>query len=252
MPTDTSVFPALNRRVFSNDGDALQFCTTCAFSQACLDEGMDKAALSDLHVLVEHVGPLHEGDVVFRQGAPFDAIAAVRAGTVKTFFVDRSGREQVLGFHFPGEVIGLDAIDGNVYPCTAVALDTVMLCRFSFSRMAQLASQLPGLQAQLFRLMSRGIGRAGLMASDYSAEERIAAFLVGISRRLEARGFSPNRFQLTMARADIANHLRMTPETVSRMLKRLQDLAILEARGRDIEILDRPKLEAMAAAVLDH
>jgi CRP/FNR family transcriptional regulator len=213
---------------------------------------MDKSALAELHVLVEHVGPLHEGEPVFRQGAPFEAIAAVRAGTVKTSFIDRSGREQVLGFHFPGEVIGLDAIDGNVYPCTAVALDTVMLCRFSFPRMALLASRLPGLQSQLFRLMSRGIGRAGLMAGDSSAEERVTAFLVGISRRLEARGFSPSRFQLTMARADIANHLRMTPETVSRMLKRLQDAAMIEVRGREVEILDRPGLDALAVALLDH
>src|SRR3546814_6283632 len=77
----------------------------------------------DLHMLVEHVGPLHAGEHVFRVGDPFEAIAAVRAGTVKTYVVDRDGREHVLGFHFPGEVIGLDAIDGDTYPCNAVALD---------------------------------------------------------------------------------------------------------------------------------
>ena len=78
---------------------------------------------------------------MFRKGDPFDAIAAVRAGTVKTYVVDREGREHVLGFHLPGEVIGLDAIDGEHYPCNAVALDTVALCRFSFPRMAELAAR---------------------------------------------------------------------------------------------------------------
>ena len=125
-------FPRADARIIADDGDSLHFCSTCAFSQACLSQGMDKRALMDLHVLVEHVGPLHAGDHLFREGDPFEAIAAVRAGTVKTYVVDREGREHVLGFHLPGEVIGLNAIDGDHYPCNAVALDTVMLCRFSF------------------------------------------------------------------------------------------------------------------------
>ena len=184
---------------------------------------MDKRALMDLHVLVEHVGPFHAGDHVFREGDPFEAIAAVRAGTVKTYVVDRDGHEHVLGFHLPGEVIGLNAIDGETYPCNAVALDTVMLCRFSFPKIAVLATRLPGLQQQLFRLLSRDIGRAALLAGDWTADQRMAAFLIGLSRRLAARGFSPNRFQLTMARTDIANYLRLAPETVSRVLRRFQD-----------------------------
>lgn len=249
---DQSVFPRLNDRVFSNDGTDLQFCTTCAFSQACLAEGMDKSALSELHVLVEHVGPLREGEYVFRQGDPFDAIAAVRAGTVKTTHIDRSGREQVVGFHLPGEVIGLNAIDGNTYPCNAIALDTVMLCRFSFPRMSVLAARLPGLQRQLFRLMSRDIGMASMLAGDYSADERTAAFLIGLSRRLEARGFSPRRFALSMQRADIANHLRMTPETLSRIFKRFQTSGWIGVRGREVELLDLASLGELGGPLLDH
>ncbi|MEO5836306.1 MAG: helix-turn-helix domain-containing protein [Thermomonas sp.] len=246
----TLPFPRQDTRTLADDGDALHFCTTCAFSQACMDEGMDKAALQDLHVLVEHVGPLHAGDHIFREGDPFEAIAAVRAGTVKTYVVDRDGHEHVLGFHLPGEVIGLNAIDGETYPCNAVALDTVMLCRFSFPKIAILASRLPGVQRQLFRLLSRDIGSAALLAGDWSADQRMAAFLIGMSRRLAARGFSPDRFQLTMARTDIANYLRLAPETVSRVLKRLQDEGLLRIDRREVELLDRNPLEALAASVL--
>ena len=220
-------FPRVDKRMVADDGDALHFCSTCAFSQACLSEGMDKRALMDLHVLVEHVGPIHAGDHIFREGDPFEAIAAVRTGTVKTYVVDRDGREHVLGFHLPGEVIGLNAIDGEHYPCNAVALDTVMLCRFSFPKIAVLAARLPGLQKHLFRLMSRDIGRAALLSGDWSADQRMAAFLITLSRRLAARGFSPNRFQLTMARVDIANYLRLAPETVSRVLRRFQEDGLL-------------------------
>lgn len=243
-------FPRLDSSILADDGDILTFCSTCAFSQACLSEGMDKRGLMDLHVLVEHVGPLHAGEHVFREGDPFEAIAAVRAGTVKTYVIDRDGREQVLGFHLPGEVIGLNAIDGDRYPCNAVALDTVMLCRFSFPRISMLAARLPGLQKHLFRLMSRDIGRASLLAGDYSADQRMAAFLVGLSRRLAARGFSPDRFQLTMARTDIANYLRLAPETVSRVFKRFQDEGLLQVERRDLEILNRQPLELLAASML--
>ena len=243
-------FPRVDRRVVADDGDAFTFCSTCAFSQACMAEGMGKAALQDLHVLVDHVGPFHAGEHVFREGDDFEAIAAVRAGTVKTYVIDRDGREHVLGFHLPGEVIGLDAIDGDHYPCNAVALDTVMLCRFSFPKIAVLATRLPGLQRQLFRLLSRDIGRAALLAGDWSADQRLAAFLVGLSRRLAARGFSPTRFQLTMPRTDIANYLRLAPETVSRVLKRFQQDGLLGIDRREVELVDRSALEALAAPIL--
>ncbi|HUG03255.1 MAG TPA: cyclic nucleotide-binding domain-containing protein [Steroidobacteraceae bacterium] len=234
----------------ADDGDEFHFCSTCAFSQACLSESMDKAALRDLHILVEHVGPITAGAHVFRDGDPFASIAAVRGGTVKTYVVDRDGREQVLGFHFPGEVIGLSAIDGERYPCNAVALDDVTLCRFSFARMAELASRLPGLQKQLFRLLSRDIGTASLLAGDHSADERLAAFLLLTSRRFAARGFSATGFRLSMSRADIANYLHLAPETVSRVLRRFQDEQWIRVQRRDLELIEPAKIESLAAPVL--
>lgn len=244
------VFPRTDASILADDGDSLRFCSTCAFSQACLSEGMDKRSLMDLHVLVEHVGPLAPGEHVFREGDSFSAIAAVRAGTVKTYQLDRDGHEQVLGFHLPGEVIGLNAIHGDRYPCNAVALDTVMLCRFSFPKIALLATRLPNLQQHLFRLMSHDIGVASLFARDNSADERMAAFLIGLSRRLAARGFSPRRFQLTMSRTDIANYLRQAPETVSRVLRRFESDGLLHIKQRDVEVLDLLRLQQLASAVL--
>lgn len=234
----------------ADDGDALNFCSTCAFSRACLDNGVDKAGLLDLHMLVDHVGPLHEGEHVFREGEPFESIAAVRAGTVKTYKIDSHGREHVLGFHLPGEFIGLNAIDDETYPCSAVVIETAVLCEFSFPRLATLATRLPGLQQQLFRLLSRDIGRAALLSGDWTADERLAAFLVGLSQRFAARGFSADHFQLSMPRSDIANYLRLAPETVSRVLKRFQDELLVRVDRRELEILDRARLEALAAPVL--
>jgi CRP/FNR family transcriptional regulator len=234
----------------ADDGDELHFCSTCAFSAACLDQGYDKSRLHELHVLVEHTPPIREGEHIFREGDAFNAISAIRAGTVKTYVTDLEGREQVLGFFLPGEVIGLDAISSSKYPCNAVALETVLLCRFSFPKMATLATHMPGLQQQLFRLLSEDIGKAHFLAGDFAAEERMAAFLVVLSRRYAARGLSATRFRLTMARTDIANYLRLAAETVSRILKRFQEEGLIRVDRRETELLDRPRLERIARNVL--
>jgi CRP/FNR family transcriptional regulator len=220
------------------------------FASACQEQGYDKSRLRELHVLVEHVGPFHEGDHIFREGDPFNSIAGIRAGTVKTYVTDLAGRERVQGFFLPGEVIGLNAISQSRYPCNAVALDTVMLCRISFTEMAKLAKRLPGLQDQLYRLLSQDIGKASILAGDFSAVERMAAFLVMLSRRYDACGWSPTRFHLPMARTDIGNYLRLAAETVSRVLKRFQDQGTIRVRRREMELLDLPRLEALASDVL--
>jgi len=238
------------RSPIADDGDELNFCSTCAFSAACMGSGYDKEHLRELHVLVDHVGPFHEGEHVFREGDAFNAIAAVRAGTVKTYVNDADGREQVLGFFLPGEVIGLNAISQARYPCNAVALEPVMLCRFSFPTISALALRMPGLQQQLFRLLSEDIGKAALLAGNFAADERMAAFLLGLSRRYAARGFSADRFVLTMTRTDIANYLRLAAESVSRVFRRFQDEGLLRVERREIELLDRPGLERLARSVL--
>src|SRR5690606_34117781 len=131
-----------------------------------------------------------------------------------------------------------------------VALDSVMLCRFSFPNIAALATRMPGLQLQLFKLLSSDIGKAALLSGNFSADERMAAFLITLSRRYAARGFSANRFLLTMTRTDIANYLRLASETVSRVFRRFQDDGLLRVDRRDIELLQRDKLESLAKAVL--
>ena len=234
----------------ADDGDEINFCSTCAFGSVCLPAGVDKQALHDLHMLVEHVGPYHSGDHVFRVGEKFGALYAVRGGMVKTRHIDDTGHEQVLGFHLPGEVIGLNAIHTEVYPCDAIALDTVYVCRFSFPALATLATRIPGVQRELFRLLSADIGRATQLAGDHSADERLAAFLCSIGARYGGRGFSSTAFRLVMPRSDIANYLRLAAETVSRVLRRFQDQQLIRVDGRDVELIDQRALRRLARNIL--
>lgn len=225
-------------------------CAECSLQQLCLPAGVDGEDMGRLDMMVQRRRPLAKGESLFRVGDPLRAVYVASEGSFKTVVVNASGEEHVLGFHLPGEVIGLNAIAGERYPCNAVALDTVTLCKFSFPKISMLAGRLPRLQQTLFQLLSRDIGTASLLAGDWSADERMAAFLVRFSRRLAARGFSADRFQLTMSRTDIANYLRLAPETVSRVLKRFNDEGMIQVERREIELRDRGRLEDIAGAIL--
>ncbi|CAM5633191.1 helix-turn-helix domain-containing protein [Rhodanobacter lindaniclasticus] len=234
----------------ADDGDETRFCGTCAFSSACIAAGYDKPELAQLQCLVEHVGPFRAGEHIFRTGDPFRAIFAVRSGTVKTRMVDKEGREQVLGFYLPGEVIGLNAIYPEHFPCDAVALDTSFFCRFSFPAMSALASRVPAVQKHLFRMLSKELGSASLLAGDHSADERMAAFLMDLAGRYAARGFSATRFHLSMSRGDIANYLRLAAETVSRVLSRFRSQGLIRIEGRELELLKPDALRQLGQALL--
>ena len=234
----------------ADDGDESRFCGTCAFSSACIAAGYDKPELAELQCLVEHVGPFRAGEHIFRTGDPFRAIFAVRAGTVKTRMVDKEGREQVLGFYLPGEVIGLNAIYPEHFPCDAVALDTAWFCRFSFPAMSALASRIPAVQQHLFRLISKELGAVSLLAGDHSADERMAAFLIDLSSRYAARGLPATRFHLSMSRGDIANYLRLAAETVSRVLGRFRSQGLIALEGRELVLLREDSLRELGASLL--
>lgn len=235
----------------ADDGDDLCFLSDCAFSSTCLAIGYGKPELADLHCLVEHADSYHAGDFVFRTGDPFRALFAVRSGTVKTCLVDREGREQVLGFYLPGEVIGLNAIYPNHFPCDAIALEDSSFCRFSFPAMSKLATRRPIIQQHLFRLISKELNIASLLAGDHTADERMAAFLVDLGERYALRGFSGTRFRLSMRRSDIANYLRLTAETVSRVLRRFSTWGLLHIEGREVTLLEPDELRELANCVLN-
>lgn len=234
----------------ADDGDEENFCTTCAFGALCTAQGVDKAGLRALHCLIEHVGNYRAGEAIFRTGDRFGAVYAVRHGTVKTRLVDIEGRELVLGFHLPGELVGLNAIHPEAYPCDAIALDAVEVCRFSFPALATLAARVPGIQQELFRRLSKDIGNAALLAGDYSADERLAAFLLTLAKRYAERGFPADALHLAMSRGDIANYLRLAAETVSRVLRRFQDQGLILVDGRDVAILGRDALYELARPIL--
>lgn len=222
-------------------------CGHCSVRELCLPVGISLEDLEILDTLVETVGPLHAGDHLFRQGNRFDALYAVRAGCVKSYIDTENGEEQVLGFHLPGALVGMDAIYRGLHQCSATALDTSMVCRLPFSELSDMTREIPNLQRQLFRLMSRDLENSYSLSGQHTVEERLAGFLLGFGDRMRARGFSSNHFVLPMSRQDIASYLRLAPETISRALSRFAEESLIEISRRDIRLKNRLVLEGLCS-----
>jgi CRP/FNR family transcriptional regulator len=147
-----------------------------------------------------------------------------------------------------GDLLGLDAIGSGSHTCDTIALDDTEVCEIPFSSLEQLSRELPTLQHQLHRIMSREIVRdhgVMLLLGSMSAEERLAAFLLNLSQRFAARGYSPNEFRLRMTREEIGSYLGLKLETVSRALSAFQERGLIKVRQKDVRILDFPGLKSV-------
>ncbi len=171
----------------------------------------------------------------------------MRAGTLKSSLTLSDGREQVSGFHIAGEMVGLDGLaEGRHASCTT-ALEDTEVCAIPYLHLAELAAGTSGMQHLISRLMSREILREHslmVLLGSMNAEERLAAFLLDLSQRYEARGYSEREFHLRMSRAEIGSYLGMKLETVSRTFTALQQQRMLEVDKRHIRITDLELLEA--------
>jgi CRP/FNR family transcriptional regulator len=226
-----------------------QTCRTCSLRDLCLPLGLDSDDMEKLESILHTRGPIRAGEHLFREGDSFHALYAVKSGALKTYTIDNQGREHVLGFHIGGELAGLDGIHSGRNRCNAVALQTTSVCALPFARLEQLTREVPGLQTQILRVMSREMSASAQLATEHSADERLAAFLLGLSRRYARRGLRPHLVTLPMPRRDIASHLRLATETVSRLFARFQEQGIVAVKRREVEILDFNALLSLGEAL---
>lgn len=221
-------------------------CRNCSLTSLCLPMGLTPEDVDQLDAIVKRNRPLHRGDHLFCQGDNFQCIYVVKTGTVKSFDPGEDGGEQVLGFHLPGEMIGLDAIETGFHQCSAEILETTAVCEIPFNQLEALSSTIPSLQHQMYRLLSREIGQDEDMLTllgKRNAEERLASFLLGLSGRFQRRGFSPSDFYLSMSRHEIGNYLGLAVETVSRLFTRFQDDGLLKVERKHVQLIDIERLK---------
>lgn len=221
-------------------------CSRCALGELCLPRGLSPDETERFEQIVHRSRPIQPGEHLFRAGDEFRSVASVRTGCFKSYVIDHEGQEQVLGFHLPGEIIGLDAIHSCAHVANVVALDTSAVCGLTFDTVTSMARHMPDLQAELFRVMSQRISELETIAGDLSADERIAMFLLSLSDRFARRGYSDKEFILAMSRRDIASYLRLATETVSRVLARFQKAKVVRVDRKQVRILEMDELRRIA------
>ncbi|HSI57653.1 MAG TPA: fumarate/nitrate reduction transcriptional regulator Fnr [Ideonella sp.] len=223
-------------------------CSSCNLRELCLPVGLAKQDLERLDALVATRRSVPRGDTLFRSGDSFQSLYAVRTGFFKTRVSSEDGRDQVTGFQMAGELLGLDGISNDRHACDAVALEDSQVCVIPFSQLEQLSREFTTLQHQFHKIMSREIVRdqgVMLLLGSMRAEERLAAFLLNLTQRLEARGFSGSALILRMTREEIGSYLGLKLETVSRTFSKFQDDGLLEVKQRHIRLLDAPGLQQL-------
>ena len=216
-------------------------CSSCNLRELCLPVGMTPAELAHLDELVNSRRSVARGESLFRAGDSFHSLYAVRTGFFKTFLSSEDGRDQVSGFQMAGELLGLDGISQDRHHCDAVALEDSQVCIIPFSQLEQLSRESMHLQHQFHKVMSREIVRdhgVMLLLGSMRAEERLAAFLLNLSQRLGARGFSATSLVLRMTREEIGSYLGLKLETVSRSFSKFHDDGLLDVKQRQIRILN--------------
>lgn len=224
-------------------------CGNCRLNSICLPLALESDDIQQLDDIIQRSKPLQKGQHLYRQGDEFQSVYAVRSGTLKAYRTTDDGKEQVTGFYFPGEILGMDGISNNIHASSAKMLETSAVCEIPFASLEKLSMLMPQLQKHFFQLMSREITDDQVLItllSKNSADERVAALLLSISTRNARRKLSATQFRLSMSRVDIGNYLGLTVETVSRVFSRMQKMEVLRVDNKEIEILDLEGVRNMA------
>jgi CRP/FNR family transcriptional regulator len=224
-------------------------CSACNLRDICLPGGLAEDQLAAFSDTVYTRRRIKRGDTLYRNGETFAAIYAVRTGFFKSSVVLEDGRDQVTGFHMAGEIVGMDGIGTDHHTSDVIALEDSEVCIIPYARLEE-----AGMQRQLHKAMSRELVRdqgVMLLLGTMRAEERLAAFLLNLSTRFVARGFSPSEFHLRMTREEIGSYLGLSLETVSRLFSRFQDEGIIAVQQKHIVIHDIAGLKSVMVKAND-
>ena len=238
------------KRIVSAPGQGIAHCVTCGARQQSVCAAVDEPDLDRLGTIAtEH--RVDKGQTFIEQGEPATEFFNITAGTAKLFKVLPDGRQQIVGFAGAGHFLGL-AVSKD-YAFSAEAIEPLQLCRFSRVKLRGLVDDLPLLEQRLLQTACDELVTAQeqmLLLGRKTAPERVASFLIAQAHDVISCHDPVDRIALPMTRAEIADYLGLTIETVSRMISRFRaEKRIATPSNHAIDILDRAWLEALASGL---
>jgi CRP/FNR family transcriptional regulator len=216
-------------------------CDTCLLPKKCIGDGLSKEQSDSISNLIKSRGPFQAGETIFRMEDPFKSIFAIQSGSVKIESSLDDGTPLIHGFYFDGELIGIEAIGDTRYQNDAVALENTWICELPFEQIESLCIEIPKLQHEILELLGKRIRytNSTIVRGRYlSADKRFLLFLSDLYQRKGLVSTNGDRsVTLPMTKGDIAIHLGLRPESLSRALSKLQEEGLIRNRVREIEIL---------------
>lgn len=219
-------------------------CNHCTFAPFCNNEEAGLISTKNPHLTIKQFRHLKRNEVLFLPKNKFHNLYVIHQGVLKTYQTEADGKELIRGFYFPSEILGYEAIHTGQHLFSAVALTDSLVCEILYEDFLTLLHSEQELQKKILNLISQQLNaRSYLFYS--SAEQRIAAFLIDLSSRLSS---PENKLELLlpMSREDIGNYLRLTAETVSRILSRMQKNHIIAINHKKIALNDGDRLMHIA------
>lgn len=204
--------------------------------------------LLDQVVALARQRTVHENEVIFRAGDRANAFYSVRRGAVKLMRVSPDGRERVVHIINEGQNFAEAAVLMlGSFPVTAVAVaEEVELIEFNGEKFLRLLQTQPVMPTAMISSLSMRVLRLVERIEDLTISNvdcRFARHLLRLPARSSTEG---SVVRLTSTKKDLAHQLGMTPETLSRVLRRMKERGVLRVRGRDCLLLDEDRLVAIA------
>lgn len=225
-------------------------CSTCGARAFSVCDSLPADDLARLDTIAERVS-LAAGEILVREGDPAASVFNLTSGAMRIHMLLPDGRRQITGFLFAGDFIGLAG--GETWGFSAEAIEDTTLCRFRRTEYRELMHERPALEAALLDRTMHDLAVARnqmLLLGRKTARERLASFLLDLSERDPARPSINDEVRLPMTRSDVADHLGLTIETVSRELTKLKTAGIISLLSLHALRIDRPeKLRAIAGGL---
>ncbi len=187
---------------------------------------------------------------IFFDGDEASHVYEVRDGIVCAYRILPDGERHIISFYYPGDMIGNCSL--GTYAYSAQALTPVRVRRIPRSVLERSMAQRPELAQRFLRLAAIELAATRdhlLCLAAKSAEAKLAAFLLALSRRNAEQGESPDEIRVPMTRLDIADYLGLTIETVSRTLSKFKRNGIIDLpRATLVQLKDADRLARLADA----
>ncbi|MCP3944242.1 MAG: Crp/Fnr family transcriptional regulator [Desulfobacteraceae bacterium] len=195
-----------------------------------------------------------KGRFIFQEGDLGNGIYIVNTGKIKVFKLSFEGKEQILHIYGPGHTFGeVPVFEGKNFPASSMAIEDSSILFLPRDKFVHLITTTPALSMNMLADLSKRLRAFSIQIENLSLKEvpaRLAAYILTLGTEQDSdRKASRNKnlmVTLPTSKAQLANLIGTTPETISRIFKKMADARLIEVKKKDIIISDMEGLTELS------